>query len=389
VSPTTWSPAIDTRAPPISAGERGDGQVPKGARSRDVVPYRAVTTTTDPGPHDAVPDAFPAYVVTAGDGRGGEGATRGVAALGPGDLPAGEVLVRVTWSSVNYKDALVTRPGNRVARSSPLVPGVDLAGVVVTSDDPALAPGTEILAHGHDLGVARHGGFAAYARLPAGLALPLPTGLSTRQAMIIGTAGFTAALSADRLEDHGLSPGDGPVLVTGASGGVGSFAVALLARRGHQVVASTGKTDERRWLTDLGATDVIGRDDLEEDAPRVLGPEHWAGAVDCVGGVTLARILRTLRYGAAVAASGLTGGSTLETTVFPFITRDVALLGVDSVATAPDRRRAVWERLAREVSGLDLDAMVAGEVTLDALDGAVDDVLAARVRGRLLVRLTG
>lgn len=335
---------------------------------------------------DALPDDFPAYLVTR-HGPPHDTTTRGPTRLTPGDLPAGEVLVAVHWSSVNYKDALVTVPGNRAARISPLVPGVDLAGVVVASEDPALVPGTEVLAHGHDLGVARHGGFAAFARLPAGLALPLPAGLSGRQAMIMGTAGFTAALSVHRLEDHGLSPGDGPVLVTGASGGVGSFAVALLARRGHEVVASTGKTDERQWLLDLGATEVIGRHDLEEDPGRVLGPPRWAGAVDCVGGTTLALILRALRYGAAVAASGLTGGTALETTVFPFITRDVALLGVDSVETGTDERRAVWAGLAGDVDGFDVETLVAREVTLEGLDGAIDDVLAARVRGRILVRL--
>src|SRR5580700_4364894 len=281
---------------------------------------------------DSAPDEFPAYLVTR-HGPPDDRTTRGPARLTPGDLPPGEVLVRVRWSSVNYKDALVTVPGNRAARISPLVPGVDLAGVVVASDDPALAPGTEILAHGHDLGVARHGGFAAYARLPAGLALPLPENLTARQAMIIGTAGFTAALSVDRLEEHGLVTGQGPVLVTGASGGVGSFAVALLADRGYEVVASTGKADEHPWLESLGASEVIGRDELDEAAGRVLGPEHWAGAVDCVGGDTLARVVQSLRYGAAVAASGLTGGTDLHTTVYAFITRGVALLGVDSVRT--------------------------------------------------------
>lgn len=336
----------------------------------------------EPGPRPAGVGRFPAFVVRRHD----DAVSSAVEELGLDDLPAGDVLIEVSWSSVNYKDGMVTVPGNRVTRLSPLVPGVDLAGVVVASDDPALAPGTEVLAHGHDLGVSRHGGFAAWARLPAGLALPLPEGLSARRAMVIGTAGFTAALSADRLEEHGLSPGAGPVLVTGASGGVGSFAVALLAGRGHEVVASTGKTDERRWLLDLGAADVIGRDDLETDPGRVLGPEHWAGAVDCVGGVTLARILRTLRYGAAVAASGLTGGSRLETTVFPFITRDVALLGVDSVDTTTARRRVVWDRLARDTAGLDIESLVADEVTLDGVGSAVDDVLAARVRGRVLVR---
>jgi len=371
---------METRARPRTSGESGDGQRPNGAICTEAVRYLPVTTTTGTA---EIPDWFPAYLVTRHDAAPG----RGVASLARADLPPGEVLVAVQWSSVNYKDALVTRPGNRVARISPLIPGVDLAGVVVASDDRSVAPGTEVLAHGHDIGVSRHGGFAAYARVPAGQALPLPAGLSARAAMIIGTAGFTAALSADKLEHHGLAPGDGPVLVTGASGGVGSFAVALLAGRGYRVVASTGKTDERAWLEALGATDVIGRDDLDQDPDRVLGPESWAGAVDCVGGVTLTRILRSLRYGAAVAASGLTGGTGLETTVFPFITRDVALLGVDSVSTPGARRRAVWERLARDVHSIELESMVASVVTLDELDRALDDVLAARVRGRILVRL--
>ena len=331
----------------------------------------------------APPETFPAYlVIRAEDGT----VRRGPGRLAANDLPPGEVVVAVAWSGINYKDALVTRSGNKVARISPLVPGVDLAGTVVASADPTVAVGTEVLAHGHDLGVARHGGFAAWAAVPAGQALVLPAGLTARQAMVIGTAGFTAALSVDRVEGHGLRPGDGPVLVTGASGGVGSFAVALLARLGHEVVASTGKSAEAAWLEGLGASAVVGRDDLDDAPGRVLGTERWAGAVDCVGGQTLARVLRSLRYGAAVAASGLTGGSELTTTVFPFITRDVALLGVDSVATATRRRAAVWAELAAAVeAGLDLEAFVAGEVGLDGLDDALDDVLGARVRGRILV----
>ena len=297
------------------------------------------------------------------------------------------MLIAVSWSSVNYKDGMVTVPGNRVARISPLVPGVDLAGVVVRSDDPDLTPGTEVLAHGGDLGVARHGGYARYARVPAGAALALPTGLTARQAMAIGTAGFTAALSLDQLEQRGLRPGDGPVLVTGASGGVGSFAVVLLAGRGYEVVASTGKVDEHAWLERLGAARVIGRDELDEAGGRVLGPEHWAGAVDCVGGETLARVLQSLRYGAAVAASGLTGGTTLATTVYSFITRGVALLGVDSVRTPTGRRREVWARLATDLRPAHLEDLVAGEVTLEDVAGALSDIMAARVRGRLLVRV--
>jgi acrylyl-CoA reductase (NADPH) len=293
----------------------------------------------------------------------------------------------VSWSSVNYKDGMVTVPGNRVARTSPLVPGVDLAGVVVASDDPALETGAEVLAHGGDLGVARHGGYAGYARVPSGCAIALPDGLSARAAMAIGTAGFTAALSLDQLEQRGLRPGDGPVLVTGASGGVGSFAVVLLATRGYEVVASTGKSDEHAWLRDLGAAQVIGREDLDEAGGRVLGPEHWAGAVDCVGGETLARVLQSLRYGAAVAASGLTGGTDVHTTVYAFITRAVALLGVDSVRTPTARRREVWGRLATDLRPPHLDDLVADEVTLAGVSDALSDILASRVRGRLLVRV--
>jgi len=326
---------------------------------------------------------FRAFVVRRHD----DDVTSAVEELGLDDLPPGEVLVAVSWSSVNYKDGMVTVPGNRVARTSPLVPGVDLAGVVVASDDPALAPGTEVLAHGGDLGVARHGGYAGLARVPAGCALALPDGLSAREAMAIGTAGFTAALSLDQLEQRGLRPGDGPVVVTGASGGVGSFAVDLLAGRGYQVVASTGKNDEHAWLERLGAAEVIGRDDLDEAGGRVLGPEHWAGAVDCVGGETLARVLQALRYGAAVAASGLTGGTALSTSVYPFITRNVALLGVDSVRTPIERRRQVWGRLATDLRPPHLEDLVAGEVPLEGVAGALADILAARVRGRLLVRI--
>ncbi len=338
------------------------------------------------GPAEAATAAarrFPAFVVRRRD----EEVTGAVEDLGLDDLPEGEVLIAVSWSSVNYKDGMVTAAGNRVARISPLVPGVDLAGVVVHSDDPDLAPGTEVLAHGGDLGVARHGGYARYARVPAGTALALPAGLTARQAMAIGTAGFTAALSLDQLERHGLRPGDGPVVVTGASGGVGSFAVVLLAGRGYEVVASTGKDDEHAWLESLGAARVIGRHDLDEAGGRVLGPEHWAGAVDCVGGDTLARVLQSLRYGAAVAASGLTGGTALATTVYPFITRGVALLGVDSVRTPVERRREVWGRLATDLRPAPLEDLVAGEVPLEGVAGALSDILAARVRGRLLVEV--
>lgn len=326
--------------------------------------------------------AFRAFLVSGGPDR----PTGAVTELGEDDLPPGEVLVAVAWSGVNHKDAMVTVPGNRVARTSPLVPGVDLAGTVLSSTDPAVAAGDAVLVHGYDLGVSRHGGFAERARVPARWVVPLPDGLSPRRAMLIGTAGFTAALSLRRLEQVGASPAAGPVLVTGASGGVGSMAVALLAGAGYEVVASTGKQHEHSYLRRLGAARVVGRDVLETAPERVLGPETWAAAVDCVGGGTLAGILRTLRYGGAVAASGLTAGSELRSTVYPFIVRQVSLLGVDTVATPIAERRALWASMADAFPAAVLDDMVEREVGLGQVAPVLADVLAARVRGRVLVR---
>jgi len=321
--------------------------------------------------------------------RVGDTVEQGVRTLVPDDLPDGEVLVRVEWSAVNFKDGMVGRPGNRVARISPLVPGVDLVGTVVDDARPdgpdRLEAGRPVIVHGYDLGVAHHGGFAELARVPAGWVVPLPDGLTARQAATIGTAGFTAALSLHKLEHHGLRPGDGPVLVTGASGGVGSTAVALLASRGYDVVASTGKAAEHPYLRSLGAAEVIGRSDLEVDPGRTLGTQRWAAAVDCVGGATLASVLRTLRYGAAVAASGLTGGAGLETTVYPFIVRDVALLGVDTVQTPIDERRAVWTGLAGAFAPSLLEELVDSEIGLDGLAAALATISAGGVRGRVLV----
>ncbi len=341
----------------------------------------AAAGSADAGHPPAAP--FPAYLVRA-DGRRVD---HGPAALALDDLDDGEVVVAVAWSSVNYKDGMVTVPGNRVARRTPLVPGVDLAGTVVASTDGAVSAGAQVIVHGHGLGVSHHGGFAAFARVPAAWVVPLPAGLTARQAMVVGTAGFTAAASLDLLERRGLRPADGPVLVTGATGGVGSMAVAMLARRGYDVVASTGKPAAAAWLAELGAGRTIGRDDLDEAPQRTLGPERWAGAVDCVGGTTLALVLRQLRYGAAVAASGLTGGASLATTVYPFITRGVALLGVDAVDTPADRRAEVWARIADpgDLRPAELDRFVDREVTLSGVAAALDDILASRVRGRILV----
>jgi acrylyl-CoA reductase (NADPH) len=281
---------------------------------------------------------------------------------------------------------MVTRPGNRVARISPLIPGVDLAGTVLDSNEPSIRVGQGVIAHGYDLGVAHHGGFSELARVPAGWVVPLPATLTTRRAATIGTAGFTAALSLHRLEHHGLEPASGPVLVTGASGGVGSMAVSLLASRGYQVVASTGKASEHDYLLGLGAAEVIDRDDLLGEPERTLGPERWAGAVDCVGGSTLSAVLRTLRYGAAVAASGLTGGNAFESTVYPFIVRSVSLIGIDTVQTPIAERRSVWEEMATDWPPEVLDRMVDQELTLDRLEPALERIMGGGVRGRVLVR---
>jgi putative YhdH/YhfP family quinone oxidoreductase len=333
-----------------------------------------------------IPDRFPAYVAERLDDR----VERGIRELAAADLPAGEVEVRIDWSSVNYKDALATRSGGNVARISPLIPGIDLAGEIVASEDSELPIGTSFLAHGYDLGVARHGGYSAFTRLPSEYVVPVPAGLSTRDAMAIGTAGFTAAMSVVALERHGLRPGDGPVLVTGASGGVGSTAVAILAARGHEVWAGTGKPDEEPRLRALGAVGFVGRDEMTAESPRPLESARWAGAVDAVGAATLPYVLRTLRAGAAVASSGNAGGADLATTVLPFILRGVALLGMDSANLPIAERRALWARIATDLrpSGLGSgDGLT--EVGLDELDGAFDAILAGAARGRWLVRVSG
>jgi acrylyl-CoA reductase (NADPH) len=331
----------------------------------------------------AIPEVFRAYVAEqTPDG----GVQRGLRDFAPIDLPDGEVDVRIEWSSVNYKDALATVADGKVARISPLIPGIDLAGEVVASSDPSLAPGTPILANGYDIGTGRHGGYALYTRLPSGYVVPLPDRLSARDAMAVGTAGFTAAMSVAALEGRGLKPGDGPVLVTGASGGVGGTAVAILAARGHEVWAATGKPDEEPRLRELGAAGIVSRDEVTAESSRPLESGRWAGAVDAVGGATLPYVLRTLRPGAAVASSGNAGGPRLETTVLPFILRGCAMLGMDSVAMPIADRRALWNRIATDLRPNNLGQAVT-EVTLDTLETALDGILAGQARGRWIVRI--
>lgn len=298
-------------------------------------------------------------------------------------LPEGDVLVQVEMSSLNYKDGLAVsgRPG--VVRAYPMVPGIDLAGRVLASDNPEYKPGDAVLVTGWGIGEAHWGGYGQLARVRSEWLTRIPQRFSARDAMAVGTAGFTAMMSVLALEERGLRPGAGEVLVTGATGGVGSVAVALLAARGHTVVASTGRPEEEAYLRELGATSLIGREELSS-LKRPLEKERWAGAVDVVGGETLAGVLSSLRRGAAVAASGLVGGTGLTTTVMPFILRGVALLGIDSVMCPPERRQRAWDRLAADLP----DALLQSGVQvhgLSEIESLALDILAGKVRGRTVI----
>ena len=313
-----------------------------------------------------------------------DGFRRGVTQLTVADLPDDGVLVDVEWSSVNYKDSLAATEKGRVARISPLIVGIDLAGTVRERGD-GLSAGAAVIAHGYDLGVSRHGGYSQVARVPADWIVPLPDGLSARESMIVGTAGYTAALSVLALLDHGITPDAGTVLVTGATGGVGSMAVAMLAGLGFTVAASTGKPEAEPFLRGLGASEIIARDDLTDLSKPLLSPA-WAGAVDCVGGATLAHVLTRLAPFGAVAASGNVGGADLPTTVLPFILRGVTLYGIDSSQTPIARRREVWGRIATDLKPAGLDAMEQ-VVDLEHLEAALDEIGRGGVTGRYVVQL--
>ena len=304
------------------------------------------------------------------------------------DLPAGDVLIRVHYSSLNYKDALSATGNKGVTRNYPHTPGIDAAGEVEESASAAFKPGERVLVTGFDLGMNTSGGFAEYVRVPADWVVALPQGLSLRESMILGTAGFTAALSVLRLEEHGIKPDDGEVLVTGASGGVGSLAVAILAHLGYRVAAVTGKTDAHTYLRELGAAEILERGDIDDQSGRPLLKGRWAAAVDTVGGNPLATALKSTRYGGAVTACGLVASPKLETTVMPFILRGVSLLGVDSVECPMPRRRRVWQRLAGDWKPPVLGA-IASEHGLEELDELIERILKGRIRGRSVIRIAG
>lgn len=329
----------------------------------------------------SLPPTFRALVVDQRDGAH----VAEITELPTEALPAGDVTISVACSSLNYKDGLCVTGQGKVARSFPMVPGIDLAGTVVESKSPLYQPGNAVVLTGWGIGERQWGGYAALARARPEWLVPLPEGLTLRQAMGIGTAGFTAMLAVMAIEEAGLRPGEREVLVTGASGGVGGIAVAILARLGHNVTAATGRPEHADYLRSLGARQVIGREELARPG-RPMEAERWAGAVDTVGGDVLAGAIRATAYYGAIAACGNAGGAALSTTVFPFILRGVRLLGIESVMCPPERRRAAWVRLARDLPRDLLDGMIR-TARLDDVPALSQQIVAGQVRGRVVVEL--
>jgi NADPH2:quinone reductase len=302
------------------------------------------------------------------------------------ELSPGSVVIKGAYSSVNYKDALAATGAGKILKRFPLIGGIDVSGTVLSSDDARFAAGDDVLVTGYDLGVGQDGGFAGVVRVPADWVVKRPDGLTARDAMVFGTAGFTAALSVVRLERNGVRPGTGPVAVTGATGGVGSLAVGILSALGYEVTAITGKSDAHEYLRALGASHVQGRESLELGT-RPLEKATWAAAVDAVGGDLLAWLVRTTVPWGSVASTGLTGGTSLSLTVMPFILRAVSLIGVDSVACPADLRRDTWQRLATDMRPRALASVAPADITLDELPAAFDTLLKGNARGRFVVRL--
>ncbi|MEJ6401942.1 acryloyl-CoA reductase [Yoonia sp. 2307UL14-13] len=301
-------------------------------------------------------------------------------------LPDGDVTVAVEYSTVNYKDGLCVGPGGGLVRNYPHVPGIDFSGTVEASDDDRYKPGDKVVLTGWRVGEAHWGGYAQKARVKADWLVPLPAGLDTRQAMAVGTAGFTAMLAVMALEDHGIK--DGPVLVTGAAGGVGSVATAILAKLGHEVAGVTGRPETADYLKGLGASQIVAREELNETTKRPLEAETWGGCVDAVGGAMLGRLLGQMQYGASVAAVGLAGGAALPATVIPFLLRGVNLLGIDSVMQPYENRVRAWQRIAQDLPMDKLEAMIQ-PATLSDLPGVGADILKGQVKGRVVVDVNG
>lgn len=326
------------------------------------------------------PESFKALVVE----RSADGVNVVFQDMTTDALPEGDVLVSVTYSSLNYKDALAVTNKGKILRTFPFVPGVDFAGTVEQSQSPLFKPGDRVVLTGWGVGERHWGGYAQKARVKANWLVPLPEGLDLKDAMGIGTAGFTAMLCVMALEEHGLRPGGREVLVTGASGGVGSVAVAILAKLGYRVVASTGRTEAHSYLRDLGASDFLDRQALATPSEKPLESERWGGAVDTVGGETLASVLGTMAYNTSAAVCGLAGGSSLPTTVLPFILRGVSLLGIDSVMCPMQRRSEAWRRLARDLP-VDKLHEIMRVVSIQQIPTLSEEMLKGRVRGRVVV----
>lgn len=327
---------------------------------------------------------FQAYLIRQDENRKVSAAMEELTVDG---LDAGEVLIKVAYSSVNYKDALAATGAGKIIRRFPCVGGIDLSGTVVESSDPRFKTGDPVIATSFDIGVAHHGGYAEYARIPAGWVVPLPAGLSLFDAMALGTAGFTAALGIVRMEDNGLRPENGPVIVTGASGGVGGLAIDMLAGLGYHVVALTGKAHEEDYLKNLGAAEIKLRDTIDPAKTRPLDVGLWAGAVDNVGGDILAWVLSTMKQAGTVASIGNAQSINLPTTVFPFILRGVSLLGVDSGYMGFPTRAKVWERLATDLKPRHLGEMTRTVAFAD-LPGVFHDFIAGRVKGRTVIAVS-
>ena len=326
--------------------------------------------------------SFRAFRITNTDGKIGAA----IVETTLDELTPGNVVINAEYSSVNYKDALAATGAGKILKRFPLIGGIDVAGTVASSADARIREGDRVLVTGYELGVSHDGGYASHVRVPADWIVHIPDGLSSREAMILGTAGFTAGLAIVRLERNGLATGQGPIAVTGATGGVGSIAIATLARLGYDVTAITGKDDAHDYVRSLGAREVLSRTTLTMGT-RPLEASRWAGAIDAVGGDLLAWLTRTTNHWGGIASTGLTGGVELRTTVMPFILRGVSLIGIDSAMCRMPVRADVWRRLATDMKPVDLDS-IAHEITLDGLAAAFETLLAGKARGRFVVNLS-